>query len=112
MTVKETPIERDLRDRCRKAGMLCLKFVSPNRRGVPDRIIMARAGTVFVETKRPNKGLRADQREMHVKMSAAGAVVTTLSSFEAVRSFVSRLAVLPPSTGPELVEALEISAPR
>lgn len=41
---------------------LCLKFVSPGQRGVPDRVILLHTGVVvFVELKRKGKTERALQ---------------------------------------------------
>ncbi|MDU5594182.1 MAG: VRR-NUC domain-containing protein, partial [Escherichia coli] len=37
---------------CEKRGWLCWKFVSPGRRGVPDRIVIRPGSVAFVEVKR------------------------------------------------------------
>jgi len=43
--------------------VMCLKFVSPGQRGVPDRVVLLDGGTViFVELKKPGKKERALQR--------------------------------------------------
>lgn len=39
-TVIEKDIDQHLVKRCRQAGMLCWKFTSPGRAGVPDRVVM------------------------------------------------------------------------
>lgn len=47
----ESKLERYLVKRCRKLGILCYKFVSPGRRGVPDRILLFQGKVVFLELK-------------------------------------------------------------
>lgn len=50
--IDERDVERYLIKECEKRGWLCWKFVSPGRRGVPDRIVIRRGGVAFVEVKR------------------------------------------------------------
>lgn len=48
----EKDIERKLKQKVESLGCLCLKFVSPQTSGVPDRIIVAPSGiSYFVECK-------------------------------------------------------------
>ena len=48
----ESQLERKLFERVKKMGGMCLKFVSPGRAGVPDRIILMPNGKIyFVEMK-------------------------------------------------------------
>ena len=59
-----TPLEKDVeKSLCRMVGRhggLCLKWISPGRAGVPDRIILLPGGRVmFVELKRPKGGERS-----------------------------------------------------
>lgn len=52
--VKESVIESYLREKVKTLGGVAYKFVSPGRRGVPDRICCFPGGTVvFVEVKSP-----------------------------------------------------------
>lgn len=92
MSVLESDIEETLLRKCRKARMLCLKFASPARRGVPDRIIICQAGTVFVELKRPGEKPRADQRANHAKMTRYGAEIHTISTFAGIDALITDLA--------------------
>lgn len=58
----ESDIESYLRKRVEANGGKCWKWVSPGRRGVPDRIVLMPGGVVaFVETKSPGKTERPDQ---------------------------------------------------
>lgn len=50
--IDERAVERYLIKECEKRGWLCWKFVSPGRRGVPDRIVIRPGAVAFVEVKR------------------------------------------------------------
>lgn len=63
----ENDIENYLIKKVELLGGLCMKFVSPGRRGVPDRIILIDGKTFFVELKRPGGVLRKDQIKMKEK---------------------------------------------
>lgn len=53
----EKHIEAYLKKKVEERGGLCLKFVSPGRRGVADRIIISAIGfTYYVEMKYGKKG--------------------------------------------------------
>lgn len=57
MTQLEKEIEAQLVRLVKKHGGLCLKWVSPNNSGVPDRIILLPGGRlIFAELKRPKGG--------------------------------------------------------
>lgn len=56
---RESDIERKFVKIVKSKGGLCLKFVSPNFNGVPDRLILFTGGRVaFVEFKRSGETLR------------------------------------------------------
>lgn len=64
--MRESKIEAYLRREVMKRGGRCLKFVSPGRRGVPDRIVQWPEGrlparTHYVETKAPGEKLKPHQ---------------------------------------------------
>ena len=86
---RENVIEQYFLSQCRQHGFLCLKFTSPSRGAVPDRIVIAPAGTVFVELKRP--GERANKRQLitHAKMRRFGAEVHVIDDRSAVDEFIS-----------------------
>ena len=50
--IDERDVERYLVKECKKRGWLCWKFVSPGRRGVPDRVVIRPGSVAFVEVKR------------------------------------------------------------
>lgn len=88
----ENPIERYLVKACRGQGFLCLKFTSPARGGVPDRIVVSPAQIVFVEVKRPGTGPTRRQQATHAKMRRHGAEVRVLNSQSGVDCFIADLA--------------------
>nr|WP_275578732.1 VRR-NUC domain-containing protein [Yimella sp. NH-Cas1] len=82
--------------RCRERGLLSLKLISPGRAGVPDRVIVAPGGTVFVELKRPGGRLRRLQHLTITKLRRDGGEVfvveTTTAADELVEALASRVA--------------------
>lgn len=73
-------------------GFLCMKFTSPARSGVPDRVVVTPMGTVFVETKRPGGKLSRLQEVVTEKMRRAGAEVHVVDSVADVDELVEHLA--------------------
>ncbi|MEU7322477.1 VRR-NUC domain-containing protein [Streptomyces griseoviridis] len=88
---RESTIEDYLLSQCRAHGFLCLKFVSPARRGVPDRIVVAPSGTVFVEVKRPGGRLRKLQQLTHAKLRRHGAEVHVVDDKPSIDVFIAHL---------------------
>ncbi|MDP9904733.1 VRR-NUC domain-containing protein [Arthrobacter bambusae] len=90
---RENPIERYLLSQCRANGFLCMKFVSPARGGIPDRIVVTPGahGTVFVEVKRPGEKPEPRQLATHAKMRRFGAEVHVVDSREAVEQLMRYL---------------------
>lgn len=72
------PIEAKIEDACcryarQRYGALTPKFVSPNNRGVPDRILLFPGGHVlFVEFKAPGKKPTALQSHKHQELIEQG----------------------------------------
>ncbi len=50
--MSESELEKKVVAYCRVKGMLCYKFSSPARRGVPDRLILYKGRVLFLELKR------------------------------------------------------------
>jgi hypothetical protein len=84
----ESEIEAYFVKRVREAGGLCYKFVSPGRRGVPDRLVVCRSSTYFVELKAPGRPLRPEQEREHERLADAGASVHKIDSYKLVDFFV------------------------
>ena len=54
--MRESAIEKKVAEWAKSRGILCYKFVSPQQRGVPDRMFVLPYGTVcFIEFKQPGK---------------------------------------------------------
>lgn len=88
----EHQVETYLLTRCRQVGFLCWKFRSPTRDGVPDRVVIAPAGTIFVEVKRPDGRLRRLQEITAAKMRTRGAEVHVIDTVAGVDELVAQLA--------------------
>ncbi|QXV57412.1 VRR-NUC domain-containing protein [Amycolatopsis sp. TNS106] len=89
---RENAIERYLLRMCRENGLLCMKFVSPGRAGVPDRIVVSPiTGVVFVEVKRTAGRLGARQSRMHSKLRHFGAAVHVVDDEAGVDTLVEHL---------------------
>jgi hypothetical protein len=88
---REKAVEQYLLTQCRRHGLFCLKFVSPARGGVPDRIVLTPTGTVFVEVKRPGGDLEKRQRVMHAKMRRFGAEIHVVDDERAVDAFITHV---------------------
>ncbi|WP_284982399.1 hypothetical protein [Arthrobacter sp. efr-133-TYG-118] len=91
--IRENPIERYLLSQSRANGFLCMKFVSPARGGIPDRIVITPGshGTVFVEVKRPGEEPEPRQHATHAKMRRFGAEVHVVNSHAAVEQLMQYL---------------------
>jgi hypothetical protein len=70
---------------------MCMKFVSPGRRGAPDRIVIHAGRVVFVETKALKGVPSAIQKVRHREMRAAGADVRVINTREQVDALIVEL---------------------
>ena len=80
----ERDIEAYLVKRCKEIGALCDKFVSPQRRSVPDRLITFGGRVLFVELKATGARPTPAQVRDHDRRRAAGALVYWLDSTQQV----------------------------
>ena len=87
-TITEKQIERAFVKTVKDAGGLAMKFVSPGRVGVPDRIVLLPGGrAVFAEIKRPGGKLRKSQEAAHREIRAKGFPVCVIRSNADIRTF-------------------------
>lgn len=86
----ENDVEKYLIRQVKAAGGLCWKWISPGRRGVPDRIVVLPGGGIyFVELKAPGKTERPDQVLVQKKLRSMGGVVySSVDSKDAVNAIV------------------------
>ena len=88
MGKQEGKVEDHLINLCDQHGFVCFKFTSPGCRGVPDRIVIARGHTVFIECKTPIGRLSEIQKRVIKRMRTAGADVRVCNSIESIDEFI------------------------
>lgn len=93
----EKDVEAELVKLCKGASVklgvevLCLKFTSPQRRNVPDRIVIFPPGLVtFIELKAPGGKLTEGQHREHQRLRALKCSVIVLDSVKSVREWVKQ----------------------
>jgi hypothetical protein len=84
--LREVDIEKYFVKRVKELGGWQRKFVSPNTRGVPDRVVKLGhwKEPLFVELKAPGCFLRLDQLREHARMKKVGMDVLLIQSMEQV----------------------------
>jgi len=81
----EKTIEALLVKRVKERGGIAYKFTSPQRRSVPDRLVILPGGVFeFVELKAPGKKPTPMQSREHERLRALGCVVRVIDSKEGV----------------------------
>lgn len=86
--ISERQIERRFVNAVRGRGGLALKFVSPGRVGVPDRIVLLPGGRcVFAEMKAPRGRLRRSQKAVKTEIESYGFDYSVIASYEEVEAF-------------------------
>ena len=83
----ENYVEKYLLSQAEKHGFLCYKFVSPGRKGVPDRILIGHGETVFVECKSDTGKTSKIQDLVIDKMRWHGARVCVMATRQDVDGF-------------------------
>lgn len=87
--MQESYLEKKLKDEVLKMGGQALKFTSPGKNGVPDRLILKPGGqAIFVEMKAPGKPLEPLQRKRAEQLRALGFKVYKIDSVEDVKRFI------------------------
>ena len=84
----EKKIEQALLARVTALRGTCEKFVSPGRRGVPDRIVTLPGGRIiFVELKSPTGRLNPSQIRDHERRIQMGCEVRVINNIEDINAF-------------------------
>lgn len=87
----ERDIEAYLVKRCKEIGAHRDKFVSPQRRAVPDDLIIFNGRVLFVEVKATGACPTPAQVRDHERRRAAGAEVVWLDSVECAEDVIDDL---------------------
>lgn len=89
--MRESKIEKYLKDEVEKLGGLCLKFTS-SIRGVPDRIVLLPENRIyFVELKNEQGRLSVPQKYLHKKFKRLGIHVYVPYSKNDVDEFIRKV---------------------
>lgn len=90
--MREKQIEQKLGQAVKKKGGLCLKFVSPNFDGMPDRLILLPHGKIaFAELKAPSKKPRLLQIARHNALMKLGFRVFVIDSAEQIGEILDEI---------------------
>lgn len=90
--MREKQIEQKLVQAVRRKGGLCLKFVSPNFDGMPDRLILLPSGKIaFAELKAPGKKARPLQIARHKTLMKLGFRVYVIDSVEQIGEILDEI---------------------
>lgn len=83
--VRESDIEAHLVKRVKEAGGIAYKFTSPQRRSVPDRLVLMPGGSAwFAELKAPGNVPTEAQAREHARLRALGFDVEIVDSKEII----------------------------
>lgn len=87
--MREIVVEKYLINRVENRGGICLKFVSPGLRGVPDRIVLLPDGVLhFIEMKAPGEKPSKQQLYRMSQFRALGFKCEIVDSKRAVDDFI------------------------
>ena len=90
--MREREVEQALIRQVRKAGGLCLKFVSPGWDGAPDRLCLFLGGRMaFVEVKRPGAKPRPLQDRRAEQLRSMGFPVYVLDRKEQIPEVLAKM---------------------
>ncbi len=86
--MRESKVERHLVETVEALGGECLKWVSPGRNGVNDRLVFLPGnGFYMFECKRPGEELKPHQKRFKKRMAKLGFTVHKCDSIEFVDAF-------------------------
>ena len=98
MTGNSKPLEKSIENVLRQAveaeGGMCLKWVCPGHKGVPDRMVIFPGGVIaFVELKRPGAKIKAEglQNWWQQRLAGFGFRVFEISTEKQVHQLVWQL---------------------
>lgn len=80
--ILESKVEGESMRYAERRGWWQAKFVSPNQRGVPDRILIRAGRVIFIEFKRHGEEPTRQQLKRHREMREHGAEVFVIDTLE------------------------------
>lgn len=92
--MREISVENYLKKQCSKHHIMCHKYISPGKNGVPDRLLAGHRYDdkipliIFVELKAPGKKLRPLQVATHNTMRSYGCIIDTADSYDDVNNIL------------------------
>jgi hypothetical protein len=89
----ERDIERKVGEYAKKLGVWHRKFVSPQNRGVPDRVFAYKGAIIFIEFKAPGKKPTPLQEAEAKKMRDADVRVYVCDNVEQGKVMIDRLVI-------------------
>ncbi|ASX25894.1 VRR-NUC domain-containing protein [Candidatus Williamhamiltonella defendens] len=93
LSQKESQLEKKFVAMVQSRGGLARKFVSPNKRGVPDRIVVWPKGHIhFVELKTHNGKLGKLQISEQKKLTERGCTVFNLYGLQDIQQYITNVA--------------------
>lgn len=91
-TESEKLIERKLVEKCKENGVLCIKLLTYQFTGLPDRMCLFPGGTVvFVELKTTGEKPRKIQINIHNKLRKLGFRVEVIDTVKKVQDLIDEL---------------------
>ena len=90
--IRERDIERHLVARCKAHGVACWKWVSPNNRAVPDRLLLHNGEWWAIELKAPGRKPTKLQQVVMNEITRHGGRVMVLDSKEKVDELIQWIA--------------------
>lgn len=89
--MRESKVEKYLREQVELRGGMCEKFVSPNKVGVPDRLITWPRCMHLAETKATGDKPNTTQARDHKRRKKYGITVWVLASKEQVDAYLAHV---------------------
>lgn len=89
--VRESEVEKEIRQYAKATGWWVAKFVSPGTRGVPDRVFIKNGIVFWLEVKRPGETPSAQQYLRMKEMKKYGAIVAWVDSFAKAKEWLDFL---------------------
>jgi Holliday junction resolvase len=89
--VRESKVEKAIREYAEATGWWQAKFVSPSKKAVPDRVFIRGGIVLWMEVKRPDEEPTAQQYHRIKEMKEYGAIVCWVDNFESAKEWLDLL---------------------